>query len=198
MIKDFSSYENLLKLKEVIPNTEIVFDFEYYKTKFEHPCWDFKMNSKVVTWVFKGREWNFEQIDNLDDNGYCFIDINPIENSSYAILKMNWFEWRNLVTKESNWVDDWRKPYIDELKKNTETNDDFFIIEDLNNLEIHLWFSKIEEYSLYLKYFKHFTIWISLSDLRNKDSIEKINNLPKQHHYEVRTYYKKDNKYDFF
>ena len=56
-----------------------------------------------------------------------FFDIKPIENSSYAILKMNWFNWRNLVIKERSWVEDWRKPYIDVLKKNTETNDDLIL-----------------------------------------------------------------------
>ena len=197
MIKDFSSFENLLKLKEMIPNIVIVFDFKYEKTKYLHPSWNFKMNWKAVTCVFKGRDWEFEIIYGHFDHIWCFSDIKQIENSNYAVLKIDWFDWNNLVMKERNWVDDWRKSYIDELKKNTETNDDLFIIADLNNLEIHLWVSEIEEYSLHLKYFKHITIWISLSVLRNKGSIEKINNLPKQHHYEVRTYYKKDNKYDF-
>ena len=109
---------------------------------------------------------------------------------------MNRYYWSNLVIKERNWVDDWIKPYIDELKKKTETNDDFFIIADLNNMAIHILFlSGIEKYSSIWKHFKH--IIISISDLRSKESIEKINNLPKQHHYEFRTYYDKDTKYDF-
>ena len=69
MINNFSSLENLLKLKEAIPNTVIVFDFKYNKTIYVYPSWEFKMNSKAVTCVFKGREWNFEQIDNWDANG---------------------------------------------------------------------------------------------------------------------------------
>ena len=139
MINNFSSFENLLKLNEEIPNTEIVFDFKYEKTEFQYSYWDFKMNSKAVTWVFKGREWNFEQIDNWDikDDLWRFIDIKLIENSSYAVFKMNEFIWSNLVIKERSWVDDRIKPVIDELKKNTETNDDLFIIADLNNLEMH-------------------------------------------------------------
>ena len=92
MISNFSSFENLLKLKEAIPNTVIVFDFEYEKTKYENPYRKFKMNTKAVTLVFKGREWNFEQIDNWDvDYYWAFSDIKPIKNSSYSILKMNWF-----------------------------------------------------------------------------------------------------------
>ena len=92
MIKDFSSFENLLKLKEVIPNTEIVFDFKYIKTESKDPSWYIEMNTKAVTLVFKGREWNFEQIDNWDvDYYWAFSDIKPIKNSSYSILKMNWF-----------------------------------------------------------------------------------------------------------
>ena len=198
MIKDFSSFENLLKLKESIPNTEIAFDFKYNKTKFEYPSWNFKMKGKAVTCLFKGREWNFEQIDNWDDDHiWCFSDIKPIENSIYASLKMNEFIWKNLVIKERSWVDDRIKPYIDELKKNTETNDDLFIIADLNNITIHLLLSEIEKYSPILKYFKHIIIWISPFVLRSKELIEKINNLPKQHHYKLRTYYEKDVKYDF-
>ena len=140
MINNFSSLENLLKLKEAIPNTVIVFDFKYEKTEFQYSSWDFKMNSKAVTWVFKGREWNFEQIDNWDikDDLWRFIDIKLIENSSYAVFEMNEFIWSNLVIKERSWVDDRIKPVIDELKKkNPETNDDLFIIADLNNLEMH-------------------------------------------------------------
>ena len=199
MIKDFSSFENLLKLKEAIPNIVIVFDFKYEKTKSQNPSWRFKMNSKAVTCVFKGREWNFEQISNWDVKYdlWSFFDIKQIENSSYAFLKMNEFIWKNLVIKERSWVDDWRKPNIDELKKNTETNDDLFIIADLNNLGINLYFNKIEKYSSIFKYFQHIIIWIWLSDLKNKESINKINNLPKQHHYDLRTYYNKDTKYDF-
>ena len=199
MIDDFSSFENLLKLKEAILNTVIVFDFKYIKTKFEYPSWYFKMNRKAVTCVFKGSELDFEQIDNWDDNYYWyFSDIIPIENSSYAILKMNKFIWYNLVIKERSWVDDRRKPYIDELKMNTEINGDLFIIADLNNITIYLHFSDINKYSSILKYFKHIIIWIRLSELRDKESIEKINNLPKQYHYELRWYYVKDTKYDFF
>ena len=62
MIDDFSSFENLLKLKEAIPNTVIVFDFEYIKINYIDPYWHLEMNRKVVTCVFKGREWSFEQI----------------------------------------------------------------------------------------------------------------------------------------
>ena len=56
--------------------------------------------------------------------------------------------------------------------------------------------NKIEHYSPILKYFKHIIIRISLIDLRNKKSIEKINNLPKQHHYELRILYEKNTEYD--
>ena len=197
MIKDFSSFENLLKLKEVIPNTEIVFDFKYIKTESKDPSWKFEMNTKAVTCVFKGKEWNFEQIDNwVGDYYWYFSKIKLIKNSSYAILKMNEFIWSNLVIKERSWVDDWRKPYIDELKKNTEINDDLFIIADQSNIAIYLYLSWIKDYSPILKYFKHIIIWIWLFELRDKESIEKINNLPKQHHYELSTYYVKDTKYD--
>ena len=198
MIDDFSSFENLLKLKKAIPNTVIVFDFRYEKTKYLYPSWRFQMNLKAITCVFKGSEWNFEQIgDWVDYHIWFFSDIKPIENSSYTILKINRFVWSNLVLKERSWVDDWIKFYIDELKKDTETNDDFFIIANLNNLEIHLWLNKIEKYTSIFKYFKHIIIWIWLSDLRNKESISKINNLPKQYHYELRTEYdEKDAKYD--
>ena len=195
MINNFSSFENLLKLKEVIPNTVIVFDFKYEKNKYVHPFWRFEMNSKAVSCVFKGREWNLEQIDNWDNGYLIFSDIKPIENSNYAILKMDGFVWSNLVINEGSWVGDWRKPYIDELKKNTETNDDLFIIVNLNNLEIGLPLSDIEYYSSILKYFKHIIIF--LSELRNKKSIEKINNLPMQYHYELRAYSEKYTKYDF-
>ena len=199
MIKDFSSFENLLKLKEMIPNIKILFDFKYEKTKSQNPSWRFIMNSKAVTCVFKGREWNFEQIRNWDVKYdlWSFFDIKQIENSSYAFLKMNEFIWKNLVIKERSWVDDWRKPNIDELKKNTETNDDLFIIADLNNLSMHFHFDRINYYSPILKYFKHIIKWIWLFELKNKESIENINNLPKQHHYDLRTYYNKDTKYDF-
>ena len=196
MINNFSSFENLIKLKEAIPNTKIVFDFQYIKTKFESPYWKFKMNGKAITCVFKGREWNFEIINRDVESHIHFIDIKPIENSSYAILKMNMYYWSNLVIKERSWVDDWKKSYIEELKKDTETNDDLFIIADLNNLEIHLWVSKIEKYSSIMKYFKNIIIWIQSFDLRNKKSIEKINNLPKQHHYELRILYEKNTEYD--
>ena len=198
MINNFSSFENLLKLKEVIPDTEIVFDFRYKSDNFINPSWNFQMNTKAVTCVFKGREWNFEQINN-EDNDYIwnFTDIKQIENSSYAILKMDKFIWSNLVIKERSWVDDWRKPYIDELKKNTETNDDLFIIVYLNNLAIYLYLSEINLNSSILKYFKHIMIWISPFDLRSKKLIEKINNLQKQYHYELRSHYFKRVKYDF-
>ena len=199
MIKDFSSFENLLKLKEVNPNIVIVFDFKYEETKSQNPSWRFIMNSKAVTCVLKGREWNFEQIRNWDVKYdlWSFFDIKQIENSSYAFLKMNWFEWRNLVIKERSWVDDWIKSCIDELKKNTETNDDLFIIADLNNLAIYLHFSDINKYSSILKYFKHIIISIWLFELWNKTIIEEINNLPKQHQFDLRWYYYKDTKYDF-
>ena len=195
MINNFSSFENLLKLKEVIPNTEIVFDLKYKKNKYVHPFWRFEMNSKAVSCVFKGREWNLEQIDNWDNGYLIFSDIKPIENSNYAILKMDGFVWSNLVINEGSWVGDWRKPYIDELKKNTETNDDLFIIVNLNNIAIYLLLSDIEYYSSILKYFKHIIIF--LSELRSKELIEKINNLPKQHHYEFKAYSEKYTKYDF-
>ena len=199
MIKDFSSFENLLKLKEAIPNIVIVFDFKYEKTKSQNPSWRFIMNSKEVTCVFKGREWNFEQIRNWDVKYdlWSFFDIKQIENSSYAFLKMNEFIWKNLVIKERSWVDDWRKPNIDELKKNTETNDDIFIIADLNNLEMHSKFNKIKYYYPILKYFKHIIKWIWLYELWNKTFIEEINNLPKQHQFDLRICYNKDTKYDF-
>ena len=197
MIDDFSSFENLLKLKETIHNTEIVFDFRYIKTKFEYPYWKFKMNTKAVTCVFKGWEWNFEQRDNWDiSHDLTFSDIKPIGNSSYVILKMNYIVWSNLVIKERSWVDDWRKPYIDELKENTETNDDLFIIADLNNLEISLGVSDIEKNLSIMKYFKHIIISIWQSDLRNKKLIETINNFQKQYHYELRSHYFKGVKYD--
>ena len=195
MINNFSSFENLLKLKEVIPNTVIVFDFLYNGTESRDLSWKFKMNTKAVNWVFKGREIDFEQIDKWHYDYWYFSDIKTIGNSNYAILKINRFAWNNLVIKERSWVDDWRKPYIDELKENTETNDDLFIIVNLNNLEISLWLSDIEYYSSILKYFKHIIIF--LSELKDKKLIETINNLPKQHHYELRAYYVKDNKYDF-
>ena len=198
MINNFSSFENLLKLKEVIPNTAIVFNFEYDKNESQDPSWEFEMNGKEVTYVFKGREWNFEKIDNwVDDYYWYFSDIKRIKNSSYVVLKMNLFFWSNLAIKERSWVDDWRKLVIDELKKNTETNDDLFIIADLNNIAINLSLSKIEEYYSILKYFKHIIIWILLSDLRNKKLIKKINSLPMQYYYELITNYYKDTKYDF-
>ena len=198
MINNFSSFENLLKLNEVNPNAAIVFDFKYEETKSQNPSLHIEMNWKEVTCVFKGSEWNFEQIDNwVVDYYWNFSDIKQIKNSSYAILKMNEFIWKNLVIKERSWVDDWRKPYIDELKKNTETNDDLFIIADLNNLAINFPLYDIEKYSSILNYFKHIMIWISPFDLRSKKWIKKINNLQKQYHYELRTYYYKDTKYDF-
>ena len=197
MIEDFSSFENLLKLKEMFPNIVIVFDFEYLITKYLYPSLYFKMNRKAVTCVFKGREWEFEQIRNWNfDYIWLFTDIKPIENSSCAILKMNWLDWKDLVIKERSWVDDWIKPYIDELKKNTETNDDLLIIADLKNLEIRLWLSDIEEYSSIMKYFKYIIILIRPSDLRDKEIIEKINNLPIQHYYYLCTYNIKGTKYD--
>ena len=197
MIDNFSSFENLLKLKEAVSITEILFDFKYEKTKkYLYPSWRFKIDSKAVTCVFKGREWNFEQIVNRDYSLH-FSDIKPIDNSSYAVLKMNWFDWRNLVIKERSWVDDWRKLYIYELKKSTETNDDLFIIADLSNLEIFFMLEEILYYSPILKYFKHIIILIWLSDLRDKELIEKINNLPKQYHYELRIEYSKGVKFDF-
>ena len=199
MINNFSSYENLLKLKEVIPNTVIVFNFKYKRNQYVYPYWEFEMNGKEVTCVFKGIEWNFEQIDNWDikDDLWRFFDIKLIKNSGYAILKMNGFIWKNLVIKKRSWVDDRIKPYIDELKKNTETNDDLFIVADLNNIAINLHSRWIEHNSSILKYFKHITISIWLFELENKELIEKINNLPKKHHYDLRTYYNKDTKYDF-
>ena len=198
MINNFSSFENLLKLKETIPNTGIVFDFKYNKTKYQYPSLRFKKNSKAVTCVFEGREWIFEQIgDWIIDYYFFFSDIKPIKNSSYVILKMNGFIWNNLVIKERSWVDDWRKPYIEELKENTETNDDLFIITDINNIAIFFMLDEIEDYSPILKHFKHIIIWISLSDLRKKESIENINNLPKQYHYKLRSLYEKGAKYDF-
>ena len=199
MIDNFSSFENLLKLKEAIPNTVIVFDFKYDKNKYLHPSYDLKMKSKAVTCVFKGIEWNFEKIDNwgIKDDLWRFFDIKQIENSSYAFLKMNEFIWNNLVIKERSWVDDWIKPVIDELKKNTETNDDLFIIADLNNLEMHSKFNKIKYYYPILKYFKHIIKWIWLYELWNKTFIEEINNLPKQHQFDLRICYNKDTKYDF-
>ena len=197
MINNFSSFENLLKLKKAIPNTETVFDFKYGDSTFQNPYCKFEINTREVTCVFKGREWNFEQIDNWVVGYYwCFSDIKPIENSSYAILKMKRFAWSNLVIKERSWIDDWRKSYIDELKKNSETNDDLFIIADLNNIAINLSLSEIEKYSSILKYFKHIIILMLLSELRSKESIKKIKNLPKQHHYELRTDYEKGAKYD--
>ena len=196
MIKDFSSLENLLKLKEVIPNTVIVFDFKYEKTDSRDRSWKFKMNRKAVTCVFKGSEWNFGQIKNWDVDFWYFSDIKLTKNSSYVVFKINRFFWSNLVIKERSWVDDWRNPFIEELKKNTQTNDDFFIITDLNNLIIHSPLGKIKNYSSILNYFKHIIIRISLYDLRNKKSIEKINNLPKQYHYELKAYYEKGTKYD--
>ena len=195
MINNFSSFENLLKLKKVIPNTEIVFDFKYNGTESKDLSWKFIMIKKAVTCVFKGRELDFEQIGKLHYDYWYFSDIKTIGNSNYAILKINRFAWNNLVIKERSWVDDWRKPYINELKKNTETNDDLFIIENLNNLEISLWLSDIEYYSSILKYFKHIIIF--LFELKDKKLIETINNLPKQHRYELRAYYVKDYKYDF-
>ena len=66
MINNISNFENLIKLKEEFPNTVIVFDFKYEKNKYLHPSWQFKTNTKEVTCVFKGREWNFKQIDNWD------------------------------------------------------------------------------------------------------------------------------------
>ena len=198
MIKDFSSFENLLKLKKVIPNIAVAFDYKYEKTGNLYPCWRFKINAKAVTCVFKGREWNFEQIRNWDtSHDWAFSDIKPIKNSSYAILKMSYFNWSNLDLKERSWVDDWRKPYIEELKKNTETNDDFFIIADLNNLTMYLFSNGVEYYSSFLKYFKHINILILLDDIRNKELNEFFNSLPKQYHYELRPYYYKDTKYDF-
>ena len=198
MIKDFSCYENLLKLKEVIPNTVIVFDFKYNQTESQNPSWYIEISGKTVTCVYKGSELDFEQIDKWgDDNIWSFNDIKQIENSCYAILKMNEFIWYNLVIKERSWIDDWRRPYIDELKKSTETNDDLFIIADLNNLILPFWLNKIEYYSPIFKYFKHIIIRISLYDLRKKKLVDKINNLPKQYHYEVRSYYYKGVKYDF-
>ena len=198
MINDFSRLENILKLKEVIPNSEIVFDFKYDKTKFQFPSWNFKMYTKAVKCVYRGREWNFEQIDNWEDeNICCFFDIKQIKNSSYVILKIHPFIWKDLVIKKRSWVDDWIKPYIDELKKDTETNNDLFIIADLNNLEIYLSLSDIEKYSSLLKYFKHIIILILPIDLGNQESIAEINNVPKQYHYELCTYYRKDVKFDF-
>ena len=73
----------------------------------------------------------------------------------------------------------------------------FFIIADLNNLILPFWLNKIEYYSPIFKYFKHIIIRISLYDLRKKKLVDKINNLPKQYHYEVRSYYYKGVKYDF-
>ena len=40
-------------------------------------------------------------------------------------------------------------------------------------------------------------IWIWFSELRSKESIERINNLPKQCNYELRAHYYKGDKYDF-
>ena len=197
MIDNFSSFENLLKLKETIPNAEIAFDFKYDMIFILDSNWHLEINSKAKTCVFKGSEWNFEQIYHEDvDYFWYFSGIKQIKNSSYVILKMKRFFWSNLVIKERSWVDDWRKYYIDKLKKKTETNDDLFIIADLNNLILPFWLNKIEHYSPILKYFKHIIIRISLIDLRNKKSIEKINNLPKQHHYELRILYEKNTEYD--
>ena len=197
MIDDFSSFENLLKLKEAIPNTEIVFDFKYIKSTSFPPSWNFEMNSKAVTCVFKGREWNFEQIYHGDENYFwCFYDIKTIENSNYVILKMKQFNLSNLVIKERSWADDWRKPFIDELKKKTETNDGCFIIANLNNLEKDFDLKDIEDNSYIFKYFKHIAVWIQSYELKNKESIEMINNLPKQYHYELKTFNIEDVKYD--
>ena len=118
MIKDFSGFENLLKLKETILNTVIVFDFRYDKTLNIDSNWYLEINSKAITCVFKESEWNFEQIYHEDINYFwCFSGIKPIKNSSYVILKMKRFVRSNLVIKERSWVDDWRKYYIDKLKK---------------------------------------------------------------------------------
>ena len=92
MIKDFSSYENLLKLKEMIPNTVIVFDFKYISANYIDPNWYLEINSKAITCVFKGSEWNFEQIYHEDVNYlWYFSGIKQIKNSSYVILKMKLF-----------------------------------------------------------------------------------------------------------
>ena len=198
MIEDFSSLGNLLKLKKAILNIEIVFDFKYEKTKYLSPSLNFQMNTKSVSFVFKGREWNFEQIINWKGSYiWYFSDVKPIDKSSYAVLKMNGFIWSNLVIKERSWADDWRKPYIEELKKNTKTNDDLFIIADLNNLEISIFhLSDIEYYSSIFKYFKHIIIFILPIYLENKKFIENINNLPNQYYYELRACYEKGAKYD--
>ena len=189
-INTFECIDNLSKFKRQLPNVRIKFSLNWEdssKRTFSNHC--IRINSKMITWVTKGKEWNFEK--EKDYHTWFFEDLTDlklVKTEGILIIKCSIAYWPSIIQKpdcksKSKWYF-----IIDDLKEKTKFNNDLFVIADANSWALNITPIQIHEYIEIANNFKHIEVEVDESDIEYKMRIKEINKLPTQWNIKIITY----------
>ena len=181
---NLTSIENIFRIAEQHSHINVIAGVDYNYNKDFQNTW--AIESRALILIFNGIELKFEGLSSSLLTWEChFNEIKLIDDGNLAIINPEDFYFDNVVATLSNDLNNKVQKSIDELKIETESNDDLFIIVDSNNMKFYLELEKLKKYYSILKYFKTICIKIECKNSDVKQKIIMLNNLPKEYKYEV-------------
>ena len=180
-VETFSEISHLSRIKQQFPKLEILFDIKSWRYYSE---WDWASSiytkSRLITLVNNGEE----RIFHINEDGEWFaeniVDLEFNEKENIAIIKWGEIMLRKVLLETNRKSEIKIQTLIDELKKKTRLEDDYYIIVDTSALELHTNSFRIKKYTTIAKYFKFIKIEIYETKSEYEEEIKEINKLPKQ------------------
>ena len=169
--------ENLLKIAKHFLKVEIIFSIEQNNFKLDH-LKKWRIKSKRIVCVYKGKEWVIESFNKvLLDSTWYFTNIKAIKSDGLIILQINEMDLSDITFRLDHTPDNKIKKYIDELNKRTKYNNDFYIITDINAIELCLQSTELKQYTSILKYCMNVQIFISQTSEKDTKKVLKMINI---------------------
>ena len=167
-------------IEKALPQIKISLDFwDKYKLNT-------KINARQVICVFQGREWCLKSTDErFSKFRWEATNIEQDRDSKAIALKSERIYFKSFNFSGRIRPSNAKQSFIKKLKKNTESNNDLYIIADVNTLSFYLSLKKLKDYEEILKYFKHISISLSNCDLDYENNFDIINALSKDKAYEL-------------
>ena len=141
-----------------------------------------KIEAKEIIWIFKGREWRIEDFGStLLDLTWYFTKDEILESEQLIILKTDEIDWTYLTFRLESCVENKIIPKVDELKKQTKFNNDFYIITNIDTLKLSLNDNELSDYMSILKHCNQTQISIMhSSNSKIRQILSKIKSIPRK------------------
>ena len=183
-LHEFSSVENFIKVQKKYHHIKSKFNFRFNASSGN----DHEIKAKKITWVYKGKEWNFKSLDSSFVR--CLFDfkkITLVENENFVIIEIASFLLCGVAPINCS-SDAKKQCTLLSLKENTKYNNSVFMVVDSCSLTIKLTMEDSVRYCSFLKHWGLISITVGNSVSHYNKEFEEISKLPKECNYKIRFY----------